>query len=118
MKNKPSQKAEKYRITKGHMASNKSYGNNGAFLIPSPQKKVLTVIVSDGGGWDHCSVSMPNRTPTWKELCFIKDLFWEPEETVIQYHPAKSEYVNDHPFTLHLWKPQHIRIPPAPRGFV
>lgn len=118
MRSRVHKKAEKYRITKGLMASDKSYGNNGAFFIPGPCKEFLMVVVSDGGGWDHCSVSLGNRTPTWKEMCFIKDLFWEPEETVIQYHPAKSEYVNIHPFTLHLWKPRHVRIPPAPKEFV
>ena len=111
MKNNPHKNAEKYRITKGPMASDKSYGNNGAFEIPGPQKAVLWTIASNEGGWDHVSVHVEGRCPTWKELCFIKDLFWKPEETVIQYHPPKSEYVNNHPFVLHLWKPQGIDVP-------
>ena len=91
MRKKPQKKAEKYRIKKGLLKSYEIYGNNGHFMIPSPQRGVLFVCVSDGGGWDHISVSLPNRTPTWKEMCFIKDLFFEPEETVIQYHPPKSK---------------------------
>lgn len=82
--------------------------NNGHFQIPSPEGPFkMCVIASDGGGWDHVSVSFPNRTPTWKEMCAVKDLFFDDEEVVMQLHPAKSQYVNFHPFTLHLWRPQN-----------
>lgn len=75
------------------------------------------VVASDGGGWDHVSVSPCNqkRCPTWEEMCAIKDMFFEPEECAVQYHPPKSEYVNNHPFCLHLWRPNKgadITIPP------
>lgn len=72
------------------------------------------IIASWGGGWDHVSVSLHDRCPTWDEMCWIKGVFWHEHESVIQYHPAKSEYVNCHPHCLHLWKPQNcvLRIPP------
>lgn len=54
--------------------------------------------------WEHVSVSRINRTPTWNEMCRIKELFWDDDETVVQFHPKKSEYVNRHPYCLHLWK--------------
>ena len=47
-------------------------------------------------------------------MCHVKDLFWQDEEVVIQYHPRKSEYVNNHPFVLHLWKPIYQGIIPTP----
>lgn len=85
---------------------------NGAFQIPGPvNKKLLTVIASNGAGWDHVSVSRSNRCPYWEEMNFIKDLFFDESEAVIQYHPAKKDYVNDHPYTLHLWKPQGVELP-------
>lgn len=87
------------------------------FEIPT-SRGVLLVMVSDKLLWDHASVSLNNRVPTWKETCFIKDLFWEPEETVIQYHPAESEYINQHLFVLHLWRPQTVQIPMPPMAFV
>lgn len=76
--------------------------------------KKASVIFSWGGGWDHVSVSFPNRCPTWEEMCQIKDMFFEIDECVVQYHPAKKDYVNVHPYCLHLWRPQHgeIRMPP------
>ena len=45
----------------------------------------------------------------------IKDLFFEENETVIQFHPKKSEYVNISNNCLHLWKPinKEIELPPT-----
>ena len=86
--------------------------DGGAFRFDSPiDKAPLVVIASFGMGWDHVSVSRKNRCPNWKEMCFIKDMFFDDEEVVIQYHPAKSEYVNDNENCLHLWKPQNIEFP-------
>lgn len=93
---------EQYRLLKH---SKKEDGNNGAFIIPFRSYE-LFVVASDGMGWDHVSVSLKNRNPNWDEMCFIKDLFFREDETVIQFHPKRSEYVNCHPFCLHLWKKQ------------
>lgn len=79
---------------------------NGAFLIGD-----LRIICSDGLGWEHVSVSLADRTPTWEEMCYVKDLFWDEHEWVVQYHPPKSLYVNNHPFCLHLWRPTTCIIP-------
>ena len=78
----------------------------------------LKIIASWGGGWDHISVSKKDRCSTWEEMCFVKDIFFHPAETVIQYHPAKNVYVNNHPNCLHLWRPQNIDIPTPPLNFV
>jgi hypothetical protein len=120
MREHPAKFAEVHRVKTEHMRSTRADGNNGAFKIPSPvrDQDILYVVASDRGGWDHCSVSLQMRTPIWKELCFIKDLFWGPEEIVIQYHPAASEYINQHYFVLHLWKPQFMTLPVPPINFV
>lgn len=66
------------------------------------------------GEWEHVSVSLADRCPTWEEMCAVKDLFWMPEECVLQFHPPQSAYVNNMPFCLHLWKPLHaIELPPS-----
>jgi hypothetical protein len=90
---------EKCRVTTGPMKSDRGYGFNGLFIIGE-----LRVIASNGWGWDHVSVSLCNRCPTFEELKMIKDLFWDPEETVVHFFPKQSVYINNHPFTLHLWK--------------
>jgi hypothetical protein len=95
----------------------------GAYLIRHPiiSDYIFYVRVGDGLGWDHVSVSLltqkkklrksVKRCPTWDEMCFIKNLFFDESETVVQYHPAGSEYVNLHQYVLHLWKPQNEKLP-------
>lgn len=94
---------------------------NGMFKVYVGGKSFF-VVASNGGGWEHVSVSPCNRKrkdcPTWEEMCAIKDMFFEPEETVVQYHPPKSEYVNNHPNCLHLWRPLEQEIPRPPMIYV
>lgn len=100
------------------LPSDKSLGNNGGFKIPLDKDTTALVVASDGVGWEHVSVHIKesgvNETPTWEEMCEIKALFWGPEDCVIQYHPPKSEYVNNHEHCLHLWRPTEVQIPLPP----
>lgn len=116
------EKLELGRLLTGPWASDPWYGKNGAFIVNGPNGAMLRIIASDGRhpdakGWEHVSVSVggSNRCPNWPEMCFVKDLFWGEEETVIQFHPPKSEYVNTHPTTLHLWRKRDgmIETPPS-----
>jgi hypothetical protein len=93
--------------------------DGGATDVSIPGSRgTATVIFSWGGGWDHVSVSYPSRCPTWDEMCYIKNVFFEEDECVIQYHPPKGDYVNMHPYCLHMWKPQKQVIPLPPKEFV
>ena len=86
-------------------------GNNGLFLFYFPMY-VMRCIASDGCGWEHVSVSLSEkRCPTWEEMCFVKRTFWDAEDAVMQLHPPDSQYVDFHPYCLHLWRPIHARIP-------
>lgn len=89
--------------------------HNGAFQIPLGNKTAF-VIASDGMGWEHVSVSIKNvdRCPKWSEMCEIKSMFFEDDEVVMQLHPKKTEYVNNHNYCLHLWKPIGKEIPTPP----
>lgn len=78
----------------------------------------LRVLASNGEGWDHVSVSLENRTPTWEEMDFIKRKFFYPEETVMQIHPPEAMHVNLMPYCLHLWRPHKIDIPLPPVGML
>lgn len=106
---------EEYRLRTGKYGSDETFGNNGAFMIPLERGQAVRVIASDGLEWEHVSVSRTDRAPTWYEMCQIKDIFWDAEDTVVQYHPPKSEYVNHHPNCLHLWRPteQELPLPPS-----
>lgn len=89
-----------------------SYGFNGMFRFAIGGYS-LRCIASDGMGWQHVSVSIErdNRPPKWEIMCQVKDLFWEDENWVVQFHPAKSEYVNHHPGCLHLWRSMEKPFP-------
>lgn len=117
MKKQVPQNIERYRIKIGPLASDASYGMNGAFTINYAGTE-LHVIISDGEGWDHVSVSTWHRCPTFDELKWIKNLFWEKDETVIHFWPKESEYVNFHPYTLHLWKKQGVDYELPPKKFI
>lgn len=80
--------------------------------------KGLTVIFSNAYGWEHVSVSTQSRCPTWEEMSMLKDMFWDDSETVVQYHPKKSEYVNNFPYCLHLWKKNDTEYELPPRILV
>lgn len=104
----------------GPWSSTDEDGFNGAFQIPLTMpdgKRVLAnCIVSDGRNvdgtvmvpWEHVSIHIEKNgkqvTPNWRQMCMVKDIFWGPEECVVQYHPPQSEYVNNHRNVLHLWK--------------
>jgi hypothetical protein len=110
---------EKHRVKRGPMGSNARYGNNGAFFVPNKLRAKageppLAVIASDGGGWEHVSVSLPHRCPTWPEMAYVKGLFWDDGDCVLQFHPPQSEYVNNHQFCLHMWRPTHAIVPMPP----
>lgn len=79
-------------------------GGMGIF-VRGPYKR-KTVIWSYDSGWDHVSFDGKLTTPSWEDMCMIKDMFFDENECVAQFHPAKSDYVNIAEHCLHLWKPQ------------
>lgn len=128
---------ESCRVTTGPAASSYTNGKCGMFLVrsPSPGWGLMLVchdgIQSDPGqppetlGWEHVSVHAfaadnpkRKRTPSWSEMCHVKDICWDEEDVVMQLHPKKSEYVNCHTAVLHLWRPIHVAIPTPPRLLV
>lgn len=76
--------------------------------------KWLNFIFSYQMGWEHLSVSMPSRTPTWEQMCIMKDIFWNKNEACVEYHPREEDYVNNHKHCLHIWRPTHEPLPIPP----
>lgn len=85
---------------------------------PSYKPEAVVIVASWGGGWEHVSVSLARRCPTWEEMCMIKDIFWGEEECVVEYHPPRSQYVNRHPYCLHLWKKIGEEFETPPKEYV
>lgn len=89
-------------------------GEDGGRAVVSYRSHLMRLQFSFGMGWEHVSVSRKLECPSWLAMCFIKDLFWPDHECVVQYHPAKSEYVNFHKNCLHLWRPIDVELPTPP----
>ena len=95
-------------------------GVDGGIGEVSYGKLVGSVIWSFGGGWEHVSVAPYKRSyvPSWDDMCKLKDMFFHENECVVQYHPPKSEYVNNLPNCLHLWRPINEALPMPPSVLV
>lgn len=106
--------------SRGHVAGFPETGRgdmHGWFFITTKSGEVLRILSSgnEDNNWEHVSVSLENRTPTWEEMCFVKSLFWGGHETVLQFHPKITRYVNHHEHCLHLWKKVGVdhELPPT-----
>jgi hypothetical protein len=64
---------------------------------------VSTATEADGRVWLHVSMSRPARLPSWSDVKRVKNAFIGKDRKAIQVFPADREYVNDHPFVLHLF---------------
>lgn len=105
MRNEPNVRLEQIRV------DGPSGTNYGCFRFGP-----LKLIVSCGGGWEHVSVSRPDRCPTWEEMDQVKRLCWRDDEVVIQFHVTDARKVNHHPNCLHLWRPQSVEEMAAERA--
>lgn len=102
---------DKYRITNGKVVE--FYGSvgddkSGAFAINYAGRE-LHVIATAYDGWDHLSVSLPNRTPNWYEMEHVAKLFFKENEMAVQYHVPTEKHVNVMENCLHWWRP-HLPI--------
>ena len=72
-------------------------------------------------GWEHVSLHAYDpffhkaKTPTWDQMCYAKDLFWDEDEVVMQIHVAKKDWISNHDHVLHLWSPKGEAIPLPPK---
>lgn len=59
----------------------------------------------DGQRWLHMSLGHPSRLPTWGEFVDAKEWAMGVERFAAQLIPPRSQYVNFHPYVLHLYSP-------------
>lgn len=95
---------------------------NGAFIIDRYNNgEFYLVIASNGQGWDHVSVTIHKKNggsvkkcPSYQEMMMIKEKLFSEEDVVFQLHPREEDYINTHPYCLHLWKPNNCNmvVPP------
>lgn len=94
-------------------------GPDGGHGVVHHKKLSGSVIWSFGGEWEHVSVAPFDRkyTPNWDDMCWLKELFFRDDEVAVQFHPPKSEYVNNLGNCLHLWRlassTNYMPMPPS-----
>lgn len=97
-----------YRVERPHFRQDE---HTGYFKVMVGQHSFYVIASIDDCGedglWDHISVTPKNqnRCPTWDEMCAIKNMFFEPEEECVEFHPKQSQYINMHKNCLHIWRP-------------
>lgn len=66
---------------------------------------ILTTVQESGGAeWYHVSYSRPDRVPSHEDTCAVRAAMFRPDALVIAVYPPVDEYINQHPYCLHLWE--------------
>jgi len=81
---------------------------------PRGLRELFVDVGEDENGWEHVSVSVrkrPGECPTWFEMRAVKQLFWEPGEACIEWHPTEESYYHGPTGdkgiqVLHIWRPK------------
>ena len=109
----------KYRNVQAERTLYGGDGNEfcGFFEIPF-NNTIFRVIATSGLGWDHVSISLKHRCPTWEEMDKLYRKVFKPDEHAMQLHLPASEHISAHPYCLHLWRPHDGYIPLPPPSFV
>lgn len=56
----------------------------------------------------HVSFSYERHLPSWADVKTVKATFFGPDRDAMMVLPCEADYVNLHPFTMHLWEcPEH-----------
>jgi hypothetical protein len=96
--------------------------DGGAVRLQKPGGTDCQIVFSWGMNWDHVSVSVidpdGDRCPVWAEMEMVSRAFFKDRETAMQLHVPLSDHINCHPYCLHLWRPQRLRIPRPPAEMV
>lgn len=91
-----------YEIMESHDYENgiswKGRDYRGTFTILMSGK-----IEKDGKKWIHVSVARPDKLPEWNLLKEIKRIFIGFDRQAIQILPREKNYINMHPYCLHLF---------------
>ncbi len=114
---------DKYRLREDER---RIYGINGdsgnGFFKVHVNGRSFKVIASTDEEWEHVIVSLwsvrGKISPGWEDMNIIKKMFFDPGEQVVQYDPINMEYIQKHPYCIHLWRATRENIPSPPTDFV
>lgn len=80
----------------------------------------LRALYSHDEGRMHLSIAYVDRTPQWKEIAEARYALLPDEAEFAIVLPSEVNYVNLHPYTIHLWEMHDPGMPIErdPTGFV
>lgn len=92
--------------------------HSGSFLYPMENDKNAFIIsTKDRRGWNHVSIHLQNdlgecitKVPSHEDMQVIRNLFFNSEDLVQEFHPEKKDYINNHSYTLHLWESTEEKV--------
>jgi hypothetical protein len=105
-------------------------GEDGFHLSFIITDRMYCIVASWGMGWDHVSLHTQRTVivdgeekivtilPLWDDMCIVREIFFHPDEWVMQLHPPIDKNISVHNDTLHLWRPQRKPIPKPPKEMV
>jgi hypothetical protein len=68
----------------------------------------LSVIASidrtQHGALLHVSLALPDKLPKWDQIKAIRNYFFPKTVDVMMVLPQERDYINVHPFAMHLWQ--------------
>jgi hypothetical protein len=81
------------------------FGPDGRQFVHLPTRTSIIATRAEHRGeeWLHVSIAHPDRLPTWEELKAIKIALIGAARFAYQVFPPNWQYVNQHPYALHLW---------------
>jgi hypothetical protein len=117
---------EEYRIQPEGFASKAGEPFGLFFIFHGPLGRPLKIIANgaseESAGWEHVSVSIVGDKrrpcPSWVEMAFVKGLFWNAEDCVVEFHVPATDHVNVHEGCLHLWRNPTAEFPRPPQILV
>ena len=88
----------------GYRYEGDSFGAS-AFLNKGQGLLVLVSMstMENGEKFLHVSVSRRSRLPSWDDLKRVKAAFIGEEREAVHVLPKASDYINLHPYCMHLW---------------
>ncbi len=113
-----------YRIKDGPMKTTDEAGANGAFLLNDAQDRDITFLITIAStrNWEHLCVTKHKKAgvfqngpkqlePTAQDMRSIKQVFFQPSETCVEFFPEDDSALHAAPLTRHLWRHQFRDFP-------
>jgi len=83
------------------------FGPDGFRFVHLGPPRITSVIATraehDGQEWLHASIAHPDAMPTWEELKAVKVALIGAARFAYLVFPPAWQYVNQHPYALHVW---------------